>query len=77
MQEQLHAGDAAQTYDFDARIRQIAEDQEREREARKLAKKMDKDRKRLEKQEAASMDVDQEAMVAMGFGGFGSTKNKR
>ena len=64
----------AQRYDFDARLRQIAADQRREREQRRR----DRQEERLRKKPRSDQDVvvqdDADVMAAMGFGSFGSTR---
>ena len=66
---------ADQRYDFDRRLQEIADEQRRERNARRSEHER---RRRARAQEAAApkeLDEDEEAtMAAMGFASFGSTK---
>ncbi|PWZ02116.1 hypothetical protein BCV70DRAFT_198396 [Testicularia cyperi] len=85
--DELRAKASAQTnqsaslsYDFEARIKAIAQEQELERQKRKQAKREQRNRK---KQQSRTIEHKQEQdeeqqdlMAAMGFGGFGSTKTR-
>ncbi|PWN50550.1 hypothetical protein IE53DRAFT_315543 [Violaceomyces palustris] len=68
---------SARTYDFESRIREIAEKEEKEKEERRN-KRRDKRRRVTEKEGVDSIptETDQEAMLAMGFGSFASTKKR-
>ncbi|PWN90531.1 hypothetical protein FA10DRAFT_266986 [Acaromyces ingoldii] len=69
-----HADKASdRQYDFDARLQEIADKEQREREARKDEKRKQKQRVQAEKKMENS---DMEAMAAMGFGSFGSSKHR-
>ncbi|WFD22118.1 U4/U6.U5 snRNP associated protein [Malassezia equina] len=61
----------AQRYDFDARLKQIAEEQRRERQAQRRDKRDERLRKRQKQMhEAPQPEEDADVMAAMGFGSF-------
>ncbi|KAN0064626.1 U4/U6.U5 snRNP associated protein [Thecaphora frezii] len=71
------------TYDFDARLRAIAEQEEREKEQRRQKRRQERLRKKnaanatlasVDSNGGAANEADSEMMAAMGFAGFGSTK---
>ena len=76
LRQQAAEGGKSQAYDFEARIRQIAEQHDREKQERKAAKKSAKEAAKEKQKTEMQMDVDEAAMSVMGFGGFGSTKKR-
>ncbi|WFD26490.1 U4/U6.U5 snRNP associated protein [Malassezia nana] len=61
---------AAQRYDFDARLKLIAEQQRRERQEKRRDQREQRLRKRQKQNQEAPME-DAQVMAAMGFGSFG------
>lgn len=72
LREKTAAQSDAKKYDFAARIKEIKQAEVKSKEEAREAKR----RKKEEERKAANPDapVDQDMMVAMGFGGFGSSK---
>jgi U4/U6.U5 tri-snRNP component SNU23 len=68
----LKIAELREKYDFAARIKEIKQAEVKSKEEAREAKR----RKKEEERKAANPDapVDQDMMVAMGFGGFGSSK---
>lgn len=63
---------AAQRYDFDARLKEIAEEQRRERQAQRRDKRDERFRKRQKQMhEAPQPEEASDVMSAMGFSSFG------
>ncbi|GAC92940.1 hypothetical protein PHSY_000500 [Pseudozyma hubeiensis SY62] len=80
-------GDASAVYDFDQRIKQIAEQEEKARHEKREKRRQKKQQSKLptadtEVETAAATgedggnDAEAAMMAAMGFGGFGSTKKR-
>ncbi|WFD00752.1 U4/U6.U5 snRNP associated protein [Malassezia yamatoensis] len=71
---------AADRYDFQARIRQIAEEQRKEHEAKQQQRRQDRLRRKQEKNDHTNGSTqeptpeDQAMMAAMGFATFGSSR---
>lgn len=67
---------AAARYDFDARIRQIAQEQRDEHEAKRQRRKEERMRRKEAKKEAPppATEDDAEMMATMGFAHFGSSR---
>ncbi|CBQ72356.1 conserved hypothetical protein [Sporisorium reilianum SRZ2] len=67
-------------YDFDRRIQQIAEQEEKAREEKRAKRRQQKQLKKSASShaepQAAAQDGEAAMMAAMGFGGFGSTKKR-
>ncbi|KDN49187.1 hypothetical protein K437DRAFT_245235 [Tilletiaria anomala UBC 951] len=76
LRESRANGSQARSYDFEARLRQIAEEKQKEKEERKAKKKAAKEDARRKGAADVAMDMDQDAMAMLGFGGFGSTKKR-
>ncbi|EST08502.1 Zinc finger, U1-type [Kalmanozyma brasiliensis GHG001] len=79
------AGKKSAVYDFDERIRRIAEQEEKEREEKRAKRRQQKTTKKsgsnpagADTEQAAPEggDAEDAMMAAMGFGGFGSTKKR-
>ncbi|KAK0547506.1 U4/U6.U5 snRNP associated protein [Tilletia horrida] len=68
----------AANYDFEARLRQIAEEQDQAKLARREAKRAEKEAaQQARRDELNEGGLDQDAMAMMGFASFGSAGKKR
>ncbi|KAL9937643.1 hypothetical protein V8E36_003188 [Tilletia maclaganii] len=67
----------AANYDFEARLRQIAEEQEKAKAAQKAARRAEKEAA-VQAKEAKLNEggLDEDAMALMGFGSFGAAKKR-
>lgn len=72
MREKTKDAVTAKTYDFDKRLAEIKAKEAAIREERKMQKKLEKEKARLQLVQETAQDDDMAKM--MGFGGFGSSK---
>lgn len=74
LREKTKAASSAKEFDFDQRLAEVKAKEVALREERKVAKKAEKDKARLESMKDIVMNQDDDMAQLMGFGGFGSTK---